>query len=184
MPEFASAIQEYANTATSLEVALAIIGVLALGTALIGWIVRLTGLGRKRGRPRRTYGYGGNENLAGGDPWGMDAIVFPAGTGANEFRPEPMRFDADEHEDKLGPITEILAGGIDDIAGTGERVVEFVRERPLEFIAGALAAGFAVGLVMPLFSGQNRTAKLLERLLEDRSEAKREADRFRQARPK
>jgi len=185
MPEFAAAIQEYVNTATTLEVALAAIGILALATAFIGWIARLVGRNRKSRRARRTSGFGGSDGFSGSDPWGMEnGIVFPAGSGANEFRPEPMQFDDDDEEGEASPVGQILAGGLDEIMGTGERVVEAVRERPLEFIAGALAAGFAVGLVLPLFNSKNRTAKLLERLLEDRSKAERESDRFRQARQK
>jgi hypothetical protein len=199
MPEFATAIQDFVSTGTTLEVALAAIGILAMATAFVGWIARIVHRGRQ-GRRRRKAGFGGHEGFAGSDPWSVaglstnNGIVFEAGTGANEFRPEPMpQFeDDDDDEDRYrepGPISQILAEGLDDIAGTGERVVEAVRDRPLEFLAGALAAGFAFGVVLPLFTNKSRTVKLLERWLSEQeesraAEARREAERFRQARPK
>jgi hypothetical protein len=200
MSEFAMALQEFVSTGTTLEVALAAIGVLALVTALVGWIARVVQRTRKS-RKRRRGPFGGHDGLGGGDPWTVGAgmgmsmnngIVFEAGSGANEFRPEPMpQFDDDDEDEGRapGPISQIVAGGLDDIAGTGERVLEAVRERPLEFLAGALAAGFAFGVVLPLFSSKGRTVKLLERWLVENeesraAEARREAERFRQARPK
>jgi hypothetical protein len=177
-------MQDYVFSSTTLQVALATIGVLALLTAFVGWIIRLYRHLRKSLPERWTKGFGGDDGSSGGEPWAAEnGIVFPAGSGADQFRPGPMRFYDDE-DDRRSPVKRIVAGGLDEIAGTRERIVDAVRERPLEFIAGALATGFAVGLVMPLFSTKSRTAKLLQRLLEERSGARTEANRFRRARPK
>ena len=85
------------------------------------------------------------------------------------------------------------------MATGGDRLAEAVRERPIQYLMGALAAGFAAGLWLPTLYGQQRITKLLERLiesneelkavrLEDRREARadierRETERFRQSRP-
>jgi hypothetical protein len=129
-----------------------------------------------------------------------DAIVFPTGRAFGEYRTAdlpPPRNAVDLPE--ASTIANILTEGLDDLATGGDRLAEAVRERPIQYLMGALAAGFAAGLWLPTLYGQQRITKLLERLiesneelkavrLEDRREARadierRETERFRQSRP-
>ena len=130
-----------------------------------------------------------------------DTIVFPTGRGFGDYRtvdlPPPRNGLSDLPE--AGTIASILSEGLDDLASGGDRLAEAVRERPVQYVVGALLAGFAAGLMFPMVYGQQRVAKLLERLiesneelkhvrLEDRREARaeverRETERFRQSRP-
>jgi len=130
-----------------------------------------------------------------------DTIVFPTGRGFGDYRtvdlPPPRNGLGDLPE--AGTIASILSEGLDDLASGGDRLAEAVRERPVQYFAGALLAGFAAGLMFPMLYGQQRVTKLLERLiesneelkhvrLEDRREARaeverRETERFRQSRP-
>ena len=129
-----------------------------------------------------------------------DAIVFPTGRGFGDYRTvdlPPPRNAVDLPE--AGTIASILSEGLDDLATGGDRLAEAVRERPIQYVLGALAAGFAAGLMFPMVYGQQRVAKLLERLIESNEEIKRvriedrrdlraeierrESERFRQSRP-
>ncbi len=171
------------DTATPMEVALATIGIVTLATALIGWGVRAL-------LRRRAFAAADG---SGGSWLADDTIVFPAGRGAGEPRfdiPPPRVAD----DDGPSPISSIFAGGLDELATGGDRIVEAVREHPLSFVAGALAAGFAAGMIVPIFSTRNRIAKLLDRLVEanealrehraERNGAERsQPERLRQSRP-
>jgi hypothetical protein len=130
-----------------------------------------------------------------------DTIVFPTGRSYGEFKTgdlPPPRNAVDLPE--ASTIASILTEGLDDLATGGDRLADSVRERPIQYLLGALAAGFAAGLMFPMVYGQQRVTKLLERLiesneelkhvrlLEERREARAEADRreierFRQSRP-
>jgi hypothetical protein len=120
----------------------------------------------------------------GGTQWSPEnGIVFPPSGDDFQHRPVDPR-ELDGEDDRERPLTSIFDGVAD--AGGAMRVAEAVRERPLEFLAGAVVTGFAAGLIIPLLASQNRTMQLLERLAklneENRSQAQREAERFRQAR--
>ncbi len=185
MPDFAAIVRDFVDTATSLEVLLSAVGAFALVAAGVGWIMRLGRREeRKPSRGKRGYGYRPRSAAAAAaQNWGIEnGIVFPAG---GEFvRPQvPVDLRSFDDERERGP----LFGGSDVLAGGG-RVADAVRDRPLEFLAGALAAGFAAGLIVPLFANQNRVLRLLERIAngkdDARLQAQREAERFRQARAK
>jgi hypothetical protein len=184
MPDLAAAIRDFVDTATVLEVALAAIGILSLLTAIIGWFLRMSQRDDRpvaRGRASR----GGRRSAGGrGANWTPDGgIVFPPSGDGFQHRPvDPRELDGDDDRESITSIFD----GVAEATGGAARVVEAVRERPLEFLAGAIATGFAAGLIIPLFANQTRTVQLLERLAklneENRSAAQREADRFRQAR--
>jgi hypothetical protein len=103
-----------------------------------------------------------------------DTIVFPTGRGFGDFRMVDLPPPRSSYElPETTAISSILAGGLDELAGRGDRVADAVRERPLQYLVGALAAGFAAGLMVPALSGQNRIEKLLERLVEGQEEIRR-----------
>jgi hypothetical protein len=164
MPDFAAAFRDF-FTVTTLEVMLAAIGILTAG---VGWVLAM-----KR-RARKATVLRGVESAY--EDWnGEDGLVFPSG-GGGDFRRRPVDNRRFEYDD-VRPADSMFVGGI-----------EAVRERPLEFLAGALAAGFAAGLLLPIFSNRSSQTRLLEGLFEvseeSRTQAQREAKRFRQARPK
>jgi hypothetical protein len=188
MPDFAAAIRDFFETATVLEAALAGIAMLSLLTAIVGWFLRMN---RRDDRPLargRAAGAGRRSAVERGAHWVPDAgLVFSASDDDDfQHRPiDPRDLDGDgngDDDDDREPIFD----GVADASGGAARAVEAVRERPLEFLASAIATGFAAGLIVPLFANQNRTVQLLERLAklheENRSQAQREADRFRSAR--
>jgi len=165
MPDFAAAFRDF-FTVTTLEATLAAIGILTAG---VGWVFAM-----KR-RVRKATVLRGVENAY--EDWnGEDGLIFPSGGPGGDFRRQPVDNRRFEYDD-VRPADSMFAGGI-----------EAVRERPLEFLAGALAAGFAAGLVLPIFSNRSSQTRLLEGLFEvsaeRRTQAQREAKRFRQARPK
>ncbi len=186
MPDFAAIVRDFVDTATSLEVLLSAVAAMALVTAGVGWVMRLGRRDeRKPTRGKRGYGYRPRPDaVPASQNWGIEnGIVFPAG---GDFARPQMPIDLRSFDDERERSS--LFGGIDDLANGGGRVVDAVRDRPLEFLAGALAAGFAAGLIVPLFANQNRTLRLLERLAKGKDDARlqaqREAERFRQARAK
>jgi hypothetical protein len=185
MPDLAAAIRDFVDTATVLDALLAGIAILSLLTAGVGWLIRMNQRDdRPVGRARAARGGRRNKSGRGGPAqWGADnGNVFPPSGDDFQHRPvDPRDLDG---EDEREPINSLF-DGVADAAGGAARVVEAVRQRPLEFLAGAVATGFAAGLIIPLFANQNRTVQLLERLAklnEERTQAQREADRFRQAR--
>jgi hypothetical protein len=108
-----------------------------------------------------------------------DTIVFPTGTGRGfgDFRMVDLPPPRSSYElPESTAISSILAGGLDELAGSGDRVADAIRERPLQYLVGALAAGFAAGLMVPALSGQHRIEKLLERLVEGQEETRRSRD--------
>jgi len=100
--------------------------------------------------------------------------VFPTGRGFGDYRtgdlPPPRNGIGDLPE--AGAIASILSEGLDDLAGGGDRLAEAVRERPVQYFVGALAAGFVAGLLFPMIYGQQRVSRLLERLIESNEELK------------
>jgi hypothetical protein len=104
-----------------------------------------------------------------------DTIVFPTGRGFGDFRlvelppPRTPSFELPE----TTAISSMLAGGLDDIAGGGDQLADAVRKRPIQYLLGALAAGFAAGVFVPALAGQNRIEKLLQRLVEGQDEIRR-----------
>lgn len=203
MPDFAAALRDFVDTATTLEVLLAGVGFLALATAGIGWFLKMNHRADRtpavrRGRKAARAGRGARDPYAratGGipsyDQWAAEnGIVFPpdGGGGGGDFRMRSIPIDPRDLGDEDDGPRGSGFGGFGEIGGGGARVVEAFRERPLEFLAGAIAAGFAAGLIVPLFSDRSRSTQLLERLVqvseESRTPAQREAERFRQARPK
>jgi hypothetical protein len=104
-----------------------------------------------------------------------DAIVFPTGRGFGDYRTvdlPPPRNGLPELPE-ASTIASILSEGLDDLATGGDRLAEAVRERPVQYVVGALAAGFVAGLMFPMVYGQQRVTKLLERLVESNEELKR-----------
>ncbi len=204
MADFMAAVRDFVATATTLEVALATIGLVALTVGLAAWIGKAI---MDRRRPVSALGgyaaYGSPvpppmqpNPQARNANWGTDnGIVFPAtgGNAAADFSTRPERKDRPprpEAQRGEGPISAMLSEGLEEISTSGDRVVDAVRERPLEFIAGALAAGFAAGMLLPALGGRAKMTKLLERLLEANGEPRRgdegprDADLFRRQRPK
>jgi hypothetical protein len=106
-----------------------------------------------------------------------DTIVFPTGRGFGDFRMVDLPPPRSSYElPESTAISSMLAGGLDELAGSGDRVADAIRERPLQYLVGALAAGFAAGLIVPALSGQHRIEKLLERLVEGQEEVRRSRD--------
>jgi len=190
MPDLAALIQNFFATSTTLEALLAAVAVVALLTAGFGFGLRMNHRNHKT-RTRAGGGTGRRGSRAASnayEDWNVEGgIIFPSG-GGDTRRERPY---ARQLRDEYGPESDeesMPQGGFDGIAASGERAIEAVRERPLEFLAGAVAAGFAVGLLLPIFTS-NRQIRLLERLVEANEErslnqAQREAERFRQARQK
>jgi hypothetical protein len=104
-----------------------------------------------------------------------DTIVFPTGRGFGDFRlvelppPRTPSFELPE----ATAISSMLAGGLDEIADGGDQLADAVRKRPIQYLIGALAAGFAAGVFVPALAGQNRIEKLLQRLVEGQEEIRR-----------
>src|ERR1700681_1032702 len=165
MPDFAAAFRDF-FTVTTFEAMLAMIGILTAG---VGWVLTMKG---RAGKATVLRGA-----ASAYEDWnGEDGLIFPSGGPGGDFRRQPVdnrRFEPDD----VRPVGSVFVGGI-----------EAVRERPLEFLAGELAAGFAAGLVVPIFSNRSLRTRLLEGLAEvnqeSRTQAQHEAKRFRQARPK
>jgi hypothetical protein len=190
MPDLAAIIQNFFETSTTLEALLAAVAVVALLTAGVGWVLRMNHRTKKaRGRAGAGPGRRSPRAAANGyDDWNVEGgIIFPSGGGDHRRERHYVRQSADERGSE--PDGEsIFEGGFEGIAASGERAIEAVRERPLEYLAGAVAAGFAVGLLLPIFTS-TRQIRLLERLVEANEERsltqlQREAERFRQARQK
>jgi hypothetical protein len=187
VPDLAAAIQNFFETSTTLEALLGAVGILALLTAGVGFVLRLNQ--RKRKERVRAGRRSARAGMSAYEDWNVEGgIIFPSGGGGGDFRRE--RFDRQQFDNGRTPEREsFLAEGFEGIAARGERAIEAVRERPLEFLAGALAAGFVAGVLLPVFSDRSRQARLLERLVAENEErsllkAQREAERFRQARQK
>jgi hypothetical protein len=119
-----------------------------------------------------------------------DAIVFPSGHGHGDYGDfhtselPPLRSPVADLPE-AGAIASILSDGLDDLASGGDRFAEAVRERPIQYMIGALAAGFAAGVMFPLMYGQARLTRLLEKVIETNEQLKhvRYADRFEYPQP-
>ena len=174
------AFGHFLEGATRLELALAAIGGFTLLTAMVSWALRSM-RGAAQADPKKP--------AARPEGWAGDGtIVFPGGRDAGRARFEVPPPRAPEESSPLGSL---LGSGVDGIAERGEHLIDAVREHPLQFVLGALAAGFAAGMIVPLFSMRERSTRLLERLLEvneelrdRRNDERREPEFFRQARPK
>jgi hypothetical protein len=167
MPDLVVAFRDF-FTPTMLDAMVAAIGILTAG---VGWV-----LGMNR-RARKAPALRGAADAY--EDWnGQGGLIFPADGDSRRFEPDDVR-----------PADSMFVESMNEIGASGGRIVEAVRERPLEFLAGALAAGFAAGLLLPIFSNRNHQTRLLERLVEvseksRRTQAQRGTERFRQARPK
>jgi len=189
VPDLAAAISNFIQTTTTLEALLAAVGILSLLTAGVAWVLRMNHRSRKQPAGSRATGRNARGAANGYDSWNVeDGLLFPSGAGGGHSRRERLdrdQFDNGRDAESPSPLSD----GFEGIVARSERAIEAVRERPLEFLAGALAAGFAAGLLLPFFSERTRQTRLLERLVESTedhnlTQAQREAERFRQARQK
>ena len=102
-----------------------------------------------------------------------DTIVFPSTHGfvdySNAELPPPRAPELPEP----GAIATILSDGLDELASRGDTFADAVRAHPIRYVAGALATGFVAGLMFPFIYGQQRVARLLERVIESNEELKR-----------
>jgi hypothetical protein len=193
MPEFAADFRDYYQTATTLDALLAAIAVLSLLTAGIALMLRMNpNQTQRRARfPRGSEGGRARRSASATtyDDWSVeDGILFPTspadeprnGRGPQPENRPPQTPEANEpKEPKPGAAR-------DRGPSTRERVVQAVRNRPIEYITAAFGVGFAAGLLVPVFSDLGRQTRLLERLVEASEQRRlaqnqREAERFRQA---
>lgn len=159
-----ASVPDFMATASA---ALGGLGIVSFSTAAVAWFVKMS---------RREDGPLSAAKAWGGKTWG----VWPIGAGpqaAPEWDPRnAIVFAPSDDDGGFGPVDPPDADGDEGfrpLAG-GSGVLAAIRERPLEYLAGAAATGFAAGLIVPLFANQNRTLQLLEQL----------AKRFEEKRPK